>query len=400
MIKILRRFIGLDAAAGMALIAATALAVTLANLSATSPGYQALLATPVMFQLGALTINKTLLLLINDALMAIFFLLVGLEVKREMLVGTLASRRHALLPLAAAMGGMAFPALIFLLFNASDAATRHGWAIPTATDIAFAIGLLTLLGRRVPSGLKVFLLALAIIDDLGAIIIIALFYTQQLYWPALWGASAVVLALGYLNRQGVMKTSVYLLAGMALWGCILKSGVHATLAGVIVGLFIPLRTQAHKPSPAIALEHGLHDWVSFLILPLFAFANAGIALEGVTVEKLLSPLSLGVALGLLLGKPLGVALCSWLAIRFGGARLPQGVTFGQLAAVSLLCGIGFTMSIFIALLAFGQGDVRQMTYVKLGILLASTIAALMGYALLYRLLPRAYGAAHRKAVGE
>ncbi|WP_409158507.1 Na+/H+ antiporter NhaA [Pectobacterium sp. B2J-2] len=387
MITMIRRFIGLDAAAGVMLIAATVLAMLAANWSVTAAGYQQFLMMPVEMRFGALEINKNLLLWINDGLMAIFFLLIGLEVKRELVEGSLASRQQAMLPLAAAVGGMIFPALIFLFFNANDEVTRAGWAIPAATDIAFAIGVLTLLGKRVPAGLKVFLLALAIIDDLGAILIIALFYTQQVFWLALGGAVLAVAVLAYMNRQQVRKTSAYLLVGIVLWVCILKCGVHATLAGVIVGFFIPLRTSGAGDSPAITLEHGLQTWVAFLIIPLFAFANAGIVLQGVELEKLFSPLSLGIAVGLLVGKPLGITLLSWLTVKLGYARLPFGVNFRHIGAVSVLCGIGFTMSIFITLLAFSQADAEFITYAKLGILLASGLAALLGYIALKVTLP-------------
>ncbi|MFJ5485178.1 Na+/H+ antiporter NhaA [Pectobacterium actinidiae] len=387
MITMIRRFIRLDAAAGVMLMMATVLAIAFANWSVTAAGYQQFLMMPVEMRFGALEINKNLLLWINDGLMAIFFLLIGLEVKRELVEGTLASRQQAMLPLAAAVGGMIFPALLFLLFNANDEVTRAGWAIPAATDIAFAIGVLTLLGKRVPAGLKVFLLALAIIDDLGAILIIALFYTQQIFWPALSGAVLAIAALAYMNRQQVGKTSAYLLVGIVLWVCILKCGVHATLAGVIVGFFVPLRTSSGESSPTTTLEHGLQTWVAFLIIPLFAFANAGIVLQGIVLEKLFSPLSLGIAAGLLIGKPLGITLFSWLTIRLGYARLPAGVRFNQIMAVSVLCGIGFTMSIFITLLAFSGGDAELITYAKLGILLASGLAALLGYLALRGVLP-------------
>ncbi|MBN3080789.1 Na+/H+ antiporter NhaA [Pectobacterium polaris] len=387
MITMIRRFIQLDAAAGVMLMMATVLALTFANWSVTAAGYQQFLMMPVEMRFGALEINKNLLLWINDGLMAIFFLLIGLEVKRELIEGSLASRQQAMLPLAAAVGGMIFPALLFLLFNANNETTRAGWAIPAATDIAFAVGVLTLLGKRVPAGLKVFLLALAIIDDLGAILIIALFYTQQIFWPALGGAVLAIAALAYMNRQQVGKTSAYLLVGIVLWVCILKCGVHATLAGVIVGFFIPLRTSNGESSPATTLEHGLQTWGAFLIIPLFAFANAGIVLQGIVLEKLFSPLSLGIAAGLLIGKPLGITLFSWLTIRLGYARLPAGVHFSQIMAVSVLCGIGFTMSIFITLLAFSGGDAELITYAKLGILLASGLAALLGYLALRGVLP-------------
>ncbi|QIZ48524.1 Na+/H+ antiporter NhaA [Dickeya zeae] len=389
MIKLFRYLTGLEAAAGMILIIATLLALLVANIPATLSWYHAFLEIPVVLGIGALDINKPLLLWINDGLMALFFLQVGLEVKRELVVGALASRRQAILPVVAAFGGMLVPALFFLLFNATEVETRSGWAIPTATDIAFAVGILVLLGKRVPTGLKVFLLALAIIDDLGAIVIIALFYTQQLHWLALSGALAAIAVLAYMNHQQVMKTSAYLLVGIVLWVCILKSGVHATLAGVIVGFFIPLRVPAGHPSPASTLEHGLASWIAFLVIPLFAFANAGISLQGVEFRHLLSPLTLGIACGLLVGKPIGVSLFSWLVIRLGLGRLPAGVDFRQVMAVSVLCGIGFTMSIFITLLAFGDVSAQDILYAKLAILLTSLTTAVLGYLTLRAVLPAA-----------
>ncbi|NKI75320.1 Na+/H+ antiporter NhaA [Dickeya sp. CFBP 2040] len=387
MIKLFRYLTSLEAAAGMILIVATLLALLVANMPATLPWYHSFLEIPVVFGIGALEINKPLLLWINDGLMALFFLQVGLEVKRELVVGALASRRQAILPVVAAFGGMLVPALFFLLFNVTEAETRSGWAIPTATDIAFAVGILVLLGKRVPTGLKVFLLALAIIDDLGAIVIIALFYTHQLHWMALAVALAAIVVLAYMNHQQVMKTSAYLLVGIVLWVCILKSGVHATLAGVIVGFFIPLRVPAGSPSPASTLEHGLASWIAFLVIPLFAFANAGISLQGVEIRHLLSPLTLGIASGLLLGKPIGVSLFSWLVIRLGLGKLPAGVDFRQVMAVSVLCGIGFTMSIFITLLAFGDVAAQDILYAKLAILLTSLTTAVLGYLTLRAVLP-------------
>ncbi|ACS84394.1 Na+/H+ antiporter NhaA [Musicola paradisiaca] len=389
MIGVFRRFIHLEAAAGIILIVATLLALFIANLPATVSLYHAFLAIPVSLRIAALEIDKPLLLWINDGLMAIFFLLVGLEVKRELLSGSLASRRQALLPIAAAVGGMLVPALLFLVFNFQDATTRSGWAIPAATDIAFAVGILALLGKRVPVGLKVFLLALAIIDDLGAILIIALFYTQQLYWPALVCALAAILVLVYLHHQQVMKTSLYLLIGIILWVCVLKSGIHATLAGVIVGFFIPLRSPTGGVSPAKTLEHGLEVWVSMMVIPVFAFANAGIELKGIALSQLAAPLTWGIGAGLLLGKPLGITLFSWLVIRTRLAVLPSGVDFRQVMAVSLLCGIGFTMSIFITLLAFGEVNGDVILYAKLAILLTSFAAAVLGFLALRAVLPAA-----------
>nr|WP_243840086.1 Na+/H+ antiporter NhaA [Yersinia enterocolitica] len=348
--------------------------------------YQSFLDVPVSVKIASLDISKPLLLWINDGLMAIFFLVVGLEVKRELMEGSLAGRDKAIFPAIAALGGMLAPALIYLLFNGADEVTRQGWAIPAATDIAFALGVMALLGNRVPTSLKVFLLALAIIDDLGVIIIIALFYTHEVSLQALGIAAAAIALLGYMNWRGVGKTSAYLLVGLVLWACILKSGVHATLAGVIVGFMIPLHTQ-DKRSPSESLEHGLHPWVAYLILPLFAFANAGVSLQGVSISGLTSLLPLGIASGLFIGKPLGIFLFSWLAVKLGVAKLPDAINFKQIFAVSVLCGIGFTMSIFIASLAFDGADIALTTYSKLGILLGSTTAAVVGYSLLRLVLP-------------
>ncbi|WP_437613364.1 Na+/H+ antiporter NhaA [Erwinia sp. V71] len=377
----IQRLVKNEATSGVVLIIAAALAMILANSAATQQGYLALLAQPVGFRFGALDISKNLLLWINDALMALFFLAIGLEVKRELKVGALARREQAIFPLIAALGGMLVPALLFLLFNGSDEVVRSGWAIPTATDIAFALGILALLGNRVPPALKVFLLALAIIDDLGAIVIIALFYTSELSMQSLAVAALALVALLVLNLANVRRTSVYLLVGMVLWVAVLKSGVHATLAGVMVGLFIPL-TGKDGHSPAEQLEHGLHPWVSWLILPLFAFANAGVVLSGVSVSDLFSLLPLGIMAGLLLGKPLGITLFCWLAVKSGVAKLPQGTTLSNIMAIGVLCGIGFTMSIFIASLAYSDVDPALITLAKLGILLGSLASAVLGYLLL------------------
>ncbi len=295
--KHLQRFFSGDASGGIILIIAAALAMLLANLGATSGLYHAFLDTPVQLRVGALEINKNMLLWINDALMAVFFLLIGLEVKRELVVGSLASRRQAIFPVIAALGGMVVPALVYLAFNYQDPVASGGWAIPAATDIAFALGVLALLGSRVPTSLKIFLMALAIIDDLGAIVIIALFYTSDLSVLSLGVAAAAIAVLAILNLTGVRRTGIYILVGVILWTAVLKSGVHATLAGVIVGFFIPLKEQNGK-SPAAQLEHVLHPWVAFLILPLFAFANAGVSLQGVTLDGLTSMLPLGIIAGL------------------------------------------------------------------------------------------------------
>ena len=379
--NLLRSFIESDASNGTILILAAVEAMILANTAATAEGYQALLNEPVQIRFGALDISKNLLLWINDALMALFFLLIGLEVKRELRVGELASREKAIFPVIAALGGMALPALIFLAFNHGDEIARNGWAIPTATDIAFALGVLALLGSRVPAALKVFLMALAIIDDLGAIVIIALFYTSGLSMLSLGVAAAAIVVLALLNYFNVRKISIYILVGIVLWTAVLKSGVHATLAGVIVGFFVPLeKREGH--SPAEHLAHGLMPWVNWLILPLFAFANAGISLAGITLGDILSPEPAGIIFGLLIGKPLGITLFCWLAVRLRLAVLPGGTTIRDIMAIGVLCGIGFTMSIFISSLAFDAAHEQLVTFSKLGILTGSLLSAVLGYSLL------------------
>lgn len=382
----LQRFFQNDAAGGIFLIVAAALALLLANIGATSAGYEAFLATPVEVRIGPLDISKNLLLWVNDALMAIFFLMIGLEVKRERVMGSLADRRQASFPVIAALGGMAVPSFLYLIFNYPDPVMRQGWAIPAATDIAFTLGILALLGNRVPMALKIFLMALAIIDDLGAIVIIALFYTQELSMISLGVAAAAIAVLAGLNLFNVRRTGVYILVGIILWVAVLKSGVHATLAGVIIGFFIP-RKEERGRSPAQELEHVLHPWVAFLILPLFAFANAGVSLSGVTVQSLTSLLPLGIMAGLFIGKPLGISLFCWLALKFKLASLPEGTNFRQIMAVGVLCGIGFTMSIFIASLAFDDAHAELIIRAKLGILLGSLLSSVVGFMLLKARLP-------------
>jgi len=381
MTKSLHNFFKNDAAGGILLIIAASLAMLLANMDATSGLYQAFLETPVEVRIGALDISKNMLLWVNDALMAIFFLMIGLEVKREMVEGSLASRRQAAFPMIAALGGMVIPAAIYLIFNFQDPITRQGWAIPAATDIAFALGILALLGNRVPIALKVFLMALAIIDDLGAIVIIALFYTNDLSLLSLAVAAGAIAVLALMNIFNVRRTGVYILVGAVLWTAVLKSGVHATLAGVIVGFLIPLK-EKNGSSPARDLEHVLHPWVAFLILPLFAFANAGVSLQGVTLEGLTSLLPMGIIAGLFIGKPLGISLFCWAALKLKLASLPEGTTCKDILAVGVLCGIGFTMSIFIASLAFSSVDPALITWAKLGILIGSLLSAVVGYTML------------------
>ncbi len=386
MTAIIRQFLKLEAAGGILLIIAAIIALMMAN-TPLQGIYHQFLNLPVAIQFAALEINKPLLLWINDGLMAVFFLIVGLEVKRELMEGSLAGRDKAIFPAIAALGGMLAPALIYLLFNGGNEITQQGWAIPAATDIAFALGIMALLGKRVPTALKVFLLALAIIDDLGVIIIIALFYTKTVSLGALSLAAAMIGLLVWMNRKGVAKTSAYLVVGVVLWVCILKSGIHATLAGVIIGFLIPLRDKKGD-SPSETLEHELHPWVAYLILPLFAFANAGVSLQGITFDGLTSMLPVGIALGLFIGKPLGIFLFSWTSVKLGIAKLPEKIGMWQIFAVSVLCGIGFTMSIFLSGLAFDGHHDAFSTYSRLGILVGSTSAAVIGYGLLRCLLPK------------
>mgnify|MGYP000116542050 FL=1 len=385
MSDVFKRFLKLESASGIILILAALLAIGLAN-SALAEHYQSFLNTQVQVRIAALDINKPLLLWINDGFMALFFLLVGLEVKREMLEGALSSRVQATFPAIAAVGGMLAPALIYAFFNYEDEVTRAGWAIPAATDIAFALGVMALLGKRVPTSLKVFLLALAIMDDLGVIIIIALFYTQQLSLTALAVGIVATLTLLWMNRRGEDRIGLYMLVGLVLWVAVLKSGVHATLAGVIVGFMIPISGKRYA-SPLKHLEHVLHPWSAYLILPLFAFANAGVSLDGIQLSDLLSPVPMGIILGLFIGKPLGIFTISWLSVKLGIAQLPSGVNFKQIFAVSILCGIGFTMSMFIASLAFEHGGLDYGSYSRLGILVGSTLAAVIGFIALRISLP-------------
>ena len=385
MSDVFKRFLKLESASGIILILAALLAIGLAN-SALAEHYQSFLNTQVQVRIAALDINKPLLLWINDGFMALFFLLVGLEVKREMLEGALSSRVQATFPAIAAVGGMLAPALIYAFFNYEDEVTRAGWAIPAATDIAFALGVMALLGKRVPTSLKVFLLALAIMDDLGVIIIIALFYTQQLSLTALAVGIVATLTLLWMNSRGEDRIGLYMLVGLVLWVAVLKSGVHATLAGVIVGFMIPISGKRYA-SPLKHLEHVLHPWSAYLILPLFAFANAGVSLDGIQLSDLLSPVPMGIILGLFIGKPLGIFTISWLSVKLGIAQLPSGVNFKQIFAVSILCGIGFTMSMFIASLAFEHGGLDYGSYSRLGILVGSTLAAVIGFIALRISLP-------------
>jgi NhaA family Na+:H+ antiporter len=376
----LRQFLQLESSGGILLLLAAALAMLCDN-SFLSPYYQGFLSLPFGVTLGPLGLVKPLVLWINDGLMAVFFFLVGLEIKREVLEGELSSPAQASLPGLAALGGMAMPALVYYLVNRNQPEYLAGWAIPAATDIAFALAVLTILGRRVPASLKVFLLALAIIDDLGAIVIIAIFYTTDLSVLSLSLAGIGALVLLLLNRLRVERITPYVLVGMFIWVCVLKSGVHATLAGVAVAFFIPhrVRTGAMQ-SPLRRAEHGLHPWVSFGVMPIFAFANAGVSLSGLTVESFLHPLTLGIALGLFLGKQAGVLLAVVIGVMTGICKRPTGASWSQVYGAALLTGIGFTMSLFIGGLAFP--DPALANELRLGVLGGSFASAICGYLVL------------------
>jgi NhaA family Na+:H+ antiporter len=382
-------FFRLEAAGGIVLIAAAALAMLAAN-SPLSHAYEVFRDTP----LGSGAWAQSAHWWINDGLMAVFFLLVSLEIKREVVSGQLSSRDQLVLPVVCACAGVIAPALLFVALNQGDAGAMRGWAVPTATDIAFALGVLALLGPRVPLGMKLLLSTIAVADDLIAILIIALFYSQGLDWAALAGAGLVALAMFVLNRRKVTRLAPYLLLGLLLWALVLKSGVHATLAGVVTGLMIPHVDPRNEiddeveHSPLETLEHALHPWVAFAILPLFAFANAGLGLAGLQLDALLSPLPLGIALGLVLGKPVGIVGAALLMRALGLARFPDGMDVRSMLGLGLLCGIGFTMSLFIASLAYG-GQPEHYAEGVLGVLGASVIAAVFGCIWLASTLPRA-----------
>lgn len=356
--------------------------------------YDAFLNIPVAVRFGDLSIAKPLLLWINDCLMAVFFLLVGLELKREFLEGELSQPSNVILPIVGAIGGIAMPAAIYVLLNQGNPEALKGWAVPTATDIAFAMGILSLFGKRVPAALKLFLLALAIIDDLVAIVIIAMFYTSDLSANSLMVAGGTLVILVLMNRLGIKAVSGYILVGAVLWVAVLKSGVHATLSGVALGLAIPLKGDPGEASPLHQLEDDLHHVVSLAILPLFAFANAGVSLVNIGPAVLLSPISLGIALGLFLGKQIGVFTLVWAAIQSGLAKRPEGITWMQLYGAALLCGVGFTMSLFISSLAFEHGEMTIISgtldagSARLGILTGSILSGILGYAILRLSLPQ------------
>ena len=379
----LQRLLRHDAASGIVLLLASALALVLAN-SPMAGFYDLLLSLRGSVRIGSFGIEKPLLLWVNDGLMAIFFLLVGLEIKREVLAGQLSDRSGAILPAAAAIGGMVVPALIYLgiTWHAPGARSgaASGWAIPAATDIAFSLGVIALLGSRVPTALKLFLTALAIIDDLGAIVVIAIFYTEELSWVSLGVAAAALAVLLLLNLAGVRRIVWYLLVGLALWVFVLKSGVHATLAGVALALAIPFEAKPGEESPLIHVEHELAPWVAFGILPVFGFANAGLSFAGLSFSSILEPVPLAIAAGLFFGKQIGVFGSAALLIRAGWAEIPANADWMTLWGTSILTGIGFTMSLFIGTLAFGESDVEAV--MRLGVLVGSALSAIVGSAVL------------------
>lgn len=381
-----RDFMKLESAGGILLLLAAIVALLVAN-SPLAGFYSELLDTTVAVQVGALSINKPLLLWINDGLMAVFFFLIGLEIKREIMEGELSSFKQVVLPGMGAIGGMVVPAAIYAWLNWGDAVALDGWAIPVATDIAFALALLGVFGSRVPTSLKVFLLTLAIFDDLAAIVIIALFYSGDLAVSSLLVA-AVALVIGVvMNRMGVTRTSSYILLGIVLWIAVLKSGVHATLAGVLIAFCVPMRDREGQ-SPLRTLEHDLHGPVAFAILPIFAFANAGLSLGGMSMADLAHPVTLGVILGLFVGKPLGILVFVAIGVALRFVQLPKNVSWIQIFGVSFACGIGFTMSLFIAGLAFEHGSGDYFSGDRLGILVGSILSAMAAYALLHLSLPK------------
>jgi Na+:H+ antiporter, NhaA family len=381
----IQRFIQSESLGGV-LLAVAAVAALLISNSPLAPWYESLLMLPGSIHIGgdarlALVLTKPLHVWINDLWMAAFFLLVGLEIKRELVQGELATAKQALMPAVAAIGGMVVPGVIYAAFNWHDVVGLRGWAIPSATDIAFTLAVLMLLGSRVPPSLKVFVTAVAIIDDLGAIVIIALFYTSQLSGVMLLAAGALGLILLALNRLGVERISIYLVLGLLMWLCVLKSGVHATLAGVVTALAIPMKRRSGG-SPLIELENALHPWVALLILPTFAFVNAGVSLSGVTLSTFAHSVPLGIACGLVAGKTIGVFSASYVMVKLGGAHWPSGASRLQFLATCVLCGIGFTMSLFIGTLAFEGQAAEYMTQLKLGVLMGSLVAAVLGAGLL------------------
>ena len=378
LIRALDRFFSHEASGGVLLMASAVLALIVAN-SSLAGLYEGALGSYLAVTLNGEGLEKPLILWINDGLMAIFFFLIGLELKRELLESKLKNPADVLLPGMAAVGGMALPALVFVIFNWGNAGTIGGWAIPAATDIAFALGILALVGSRAPASLKVFLLTLAILDDLGAILIIAIFYTAELKVDYLYLALIPLAGLIWLNLRGAHRMAPMILLGAIMWFFVLKSGVHATLAGVVTAFCIPLKDKWGK-SPLHSIEHNLAPYVLYLIVPVFAFANAGVVLKGMTFAALLAPLPLGIALGLIVGKQLGVFGITYLMVKSGLARMPDGANWAHIYGVACLAGIGFTMSLFIGSLSFE--DAALMNQVRLGVLSGSAVSAILGYAVL------------------
>lgn len=382
------RFLKLEAAGGIILMIAAVGALILANTPLASY-YQLLIDTPVAVQVGSFKIAKPILLWINDGLMAVFFFLIGLELKRELLEGELSDKANVILPGIGAIGGMIVPALIYVYFNDQDPVALKGWAIPAATDIAFALGILSLLGSRVPVSVKVFLTSLAIFDDIGAILIIALFYTENISFAALGVVALSILALIILNRNHAESRSVYIFVGIVMWVAMLKSGVHATLTGVILAMFIPMKSKVNPGfSPLKAMEHDLHSLVAYLILPLFAFSNAGIPVIGLSIDQLFHGVPLGIALGLFFGKQIGIFGFIWASVKMKLTKLPSGFSWLTLYGAAALCGVGFTMSLFIGSLAFEETGVNLLFDERLGIILGSLFSGLVGYFVLRRSLQK------------
>jgi NhaA family Na+:H+ antiporter len=375
-----KQFIQTDASSGIILVIAAILALFMAN-SFFSANYNAFLEFPVSITLGTFAISKPLVLWVNDGLMALFFFVVGLEIKRELFYGQLSSPDQVVMPFLAAIAGIVFPALIYVAFNYQDAVAMNGWAIPSATDIAFALGIFILFGKHLPPSLKLFLLSVAIIDDIGAVIIIAIFYSQELATNSLIIASIGCVVLFIFNRLKLENKTPFILVSIIVWAAVLKSGVHATLAGFVVAWFIPIaRSKSHSMSYQI--EHGLHPWIAFFVLPLFAFANAGVGLTGATIDELVTPVSIGIIGGLFIGKQLGIFVACFVAVKLKLCKLPEGATWTQLYGVCLLCGVGFTMSLFIGSLAFEEQGLAYQTQVKVGVLVGSIISAVAGAYLL------------------
>lgn len=387
-IGIFRKFLRLESAGGILLFLAAMMALMIAN-SPLREYYDHLMHMTLAVQIGDASLSKPFILWVNDGLMAIFFLSVGLEIKRELVVGELSTLDRVSFPAIAAMGGIVVPAAVYVCFNWGDHFALHGWAIPTATDIAFALGVLSLLGPRVPVSLKIFLTALAIFDDLGAIVIIAIFYTAEISMMSLIFAAVCVIGLLALNRLGVKRQEAYFFIGLLLWLAVLKSGVHATLAGVAIALTIPLSVKGDpETSPLRELEERLLPWVTFLVLPLFAFANAGVSFDGVALSHFFGPIPMGIVFGLLVGKQVGIFGASWLAIKLKISPMPRRASWLGLYAVSVICGVGFTMSLFIGTLAFGDVASEQAALVRFGVLVGSLLAGMIGYVVLSIAYPK------------